>query len=153
MLPFGLRTDRAQSRVAIADFVGDIPLKPGHPSEASLAAVADRLGDLDVPVLLAWGSKDPVFNDDFAADLAARLPNTVLHRFGDANHLVMAETGDGDSGVAAITERFIEAVISSAPEPPTPSDRPTIHVCDKKLETRSSEILSQTRISGGCGPG
>ena len=86
----------AQSRVAIADFVGDIPLQPGHPSESALADVAERLGDLDVPVLLAWGRSDPVFNDDFAADLAARLPNTVVHRFGNANHLVMAETGEGD---------------------------------------------------------
>ncbi len=104
----------APARVAIADFVGDIPLKSGHPSEASLAVVADRLGQLDVPVLLAWGSKDPVFDDDFAADLQARLPNTVLHRFADANHLVMAETGSGESGVAAVTERFITSVISDS---------------------------------------
>jgi acyl-coenzyme A synthetase/AMP-(fatty) acid ligase/pimeloyl-ACP methyl ester carboxylesterase len=101
----------APARVAIADFVGDIPLKPGHPSEASLAAVAARLGELDVPVLLAWGSKDPVFNDDFAADLQERLPNTVLHRFPMSNHLVMAETGGGESGVAAVTERFIASVL------------------------------------------
>ncbi len=81
----------AASRAAIADFVGDIPLRPGHPSEAALADVAARLGSITAPVLLAWGARDPVFDDDFAADLAGRLPRTSLHRFPDANHLVMAE--------------------------------------------------------------
>ncbi len=111
----------APARAAIADFVGDIPLKPGHPSEAALSDVANRLGDVTAPVLLAWGSRDPVFNDDFAADLAARLPHTVLHRFADANHLVMAE-----ADVAPVAERFIDDVLddrlaegsAEAAEPP-----------------------------------
>lgn len=81
----------APSRAAIADFVDDIPLHEGDPSEAALADVADRLGDLNVPVLLAWGSKDPVFNDDFASDLASRFHDVTLHRFPKANHLVMVE--------------------------------------------------------------
>ncbi len=81
----------APARAAIADFVDDIPLRDGHPSERAIADVADRLGSITAPVLLAWGTKDPVFDDDFAADLAERLPNTRLHRFPDANHLVMAE--------------------------------------------------------------
>ncbi len=93
----------AESRAAIADFVGDVPLKPGHPSEAALAAVAARLGSIDAPVLLAWGARDPVFDDDFAADLAGRLPNTVLHRFAGANHLVMAE-----ADVAAVAETWLD---------------------------------------------
>ena len=46
---------------------------------------------IDAPVLLAWGSKDIVFDDDFAADLASRFPNVRLERFPDANHLVMVE--------------------------------------------------------------
>ncbi|MEL6893988.1 MAG: alpha/beta fold hydrolase, partial [Actinomycetota bacterium] len=82
---------RREHREAIADFVGDVPLRSPHPSEAALGAVAARLGEIDVPVLLAWGSADPVFDDDFAADLAGRLPQAVLQRFPAANHLVMAE--------------------------------------------------------------
>ena len=71
--------------------------------------------------------RDPVFNDDFAADLAARLPDTVLHRFGNANHLVMPETGEGDSSVAAAAERFIATVISNAePSTVTPRLRPEV---------------------------
>ncbi len=93
----------APSRAAIADFVDDIPLSPGHPSETAIAEVAERLGSVRTPVLLAWGAKDPVFNDDFAADLAARLPNTTTHRFATANHLVMAE-----ADVAGVADAWLE---------------------------------------------
>jgi acyl-CoA synthetase (AMP-forming)/AMP-acid ligase II/pimeloyl-ACP methyl ester carboxylesterase len=81
----------ADHRRAIADFVGDVPLVEPHPSADALAEVAARLSDLDAPVLLAWGARDIVFDDDFATDLAGRLPNARLQRFPDANHLVMAE--------------------------------------------------------------
>ncbi len=93
----------APSRAAIADFVDDIPLSPGHPSEAAIAEVADRLGNVQAPVLLAWGAADPVFDDDFAADLAERLPNTTIHRFARANHLVMAE-----ADVAGVAEPWLD---------------------------------------------
>ena len=92
----------APSRAAIADFVDDIPLSPGHPSESAIAEVAERLGSVRAPVLLAWGAKDPVFDDDFAADLAARFPNTTMHRFAKANHLVMAEAEADVAGVVDV---------------------------------------------------
>ena len=92
----------APTRAAIADFVGDIPLDSGHPSEAAIADVAARLEKVDAPVLLAWGARDPVFNDDFAADLASRFPHTTTHRFPDANHLVMAE-----ADVAGVAETWL----------------------------------------------
>ena len=112
----------APSRAAIADFVDDIPLRAGHPSEAAIADVAARLPGVRVPVLLAWGAKDPVFNDDFAADLAARFPNTTLHRFDKANHLVMAE-----ADVAGVADTWLndlfEGRLSAAP---APADTPTV---------------------------
>ncbi len=113
----------AQARVAIADFVGDIPLHPGHPSERAIAAVADRLHEIAVPVLLAWGSRDPVFNDDFAADLAARLPNAVLHRFPNANHLVMAEAVAGERSVPDVADHFMSEVIAN----PNPTLNPDLN--------------------------
>lgn len=79
------------TRRAIAEFVGDVPIDPSHPSATDIASVADKLPTLQVPVMLAWGAADPVFNDDFADDLAARLPSVVRHRFPTASHLVMAE--------------------------------------------------------------
>ena len=95
----------APARAAIADFVGDIPLYEGHPSEAAIAEVAERLQWIKAPVLLAWGARDPVFDDDFAADLAARFPNSTTHRFPGASHLVMAE-----ADVAAVAETWLTAL-------------------------------------------
>ena len=96
----------APARAAIADFVADIPLRPGHPSEAAIADVAERLQAVDAPVLLAWGARDPVFDDDFAADLAGRFPNTTMHRFPEANHLVMAEADVAGVAEAWLAELF-----------------------------------------------
>ena len=93
----------ARLRSAIADFVGDVPLRPRHRSEAALSAVADRLGSITAPVLLVWGAADPVFNDDFAADLMSRFREVSLHRFTQANHLVMAE-----ADVAGVVETWLD---------------------------------------------
>lgn len=78
---------RAADRRAIADFVADVPFGPDHPSADAIAQVAERLRGLTVPTLIAWGARDPVFDDSFAADLAARLPRADRHRFPAAGHL------------------------------------------------------------------
>ncbi len=90
------------NRRAIADFVEDIPTTPEHPSFAALAAMTERLPELDVPVLLAWGENDPVFHLEFAADLRCRLPQAELHRFPLAGHLVIEE-----EDVAAVADAWI----------------------------------------------
>lgn len=101
---------RARFRHAIADFVGDIPLSPPHPSESALSRVADLLPTIHAPVLLAWGARDIVFDDDFAADLAGRFQHAELHRFAEANHLVMAE-----ADVAGTVETWLRSIVGSQP--------------------------------------
>jgi olefin beta-lactone synthetase len=108
----------APARAAIADFVADIPLRSGHPSEAAIADVAERLAAIEAPVLLAWGAKDPVFDDDFAADLAARLPNTTTHRFAGASHLVMAE-----ADVAGVAATWLDDLFDGRLRPVDHADR------------------------------
>jgi len=102
---------RAEHRQAIADFVGDVPLRTPHPSAEALEGVAARLGEVAAPVLLAWGARDIVFDDDFAADLAERLPDTRLQRFAAANHLVMAE-----ADVAGTVDTWLTDLLAPAPE-------------------------------------
>jgi olefin beta-lactone synthetase len=109
----------APARGAIADFVDDVPLDSGHPSERAIAGVASRLGSVAAPVLLAWGVKDPVFDDDFAADLQARLPNASLQRFERANHLVMAE-----ADVAAAVEAWLADLLDGRLEPTATGPEP-----------------------------
>ena len=79
----------AARRTAIGDFVADIPIEADHPSRAALDRVAGGLAELaDVPVLLLWGPRDPVFSERYLQDLAERLPHAAIHRYAAASHLV-----------------------------------------------------------------
>lgn len=92
------------SRRAIAEFVDDVPFTAARPSAAPIAAVAADLHVITAPVLLAWGGRDPVFSDEFADDLEARLTGTKVdrHRFPTASHLVVEECD-----VAALADRWL----------------------------------------------
>jgi acyl-coenzyme A synthetase/AMP-(fatty) acid ligase/pimeloyl-ACP methyl ester carboxylesterase len=82
----------ADRRRAVGDFVADIPLEPDHPSRAALDAIADGVTTLsDVPVLLLWGTRDPVFGEGYLRDLVARLPHAAVHRYQQASHLLMED--------------------------------------------------------------
>ena len=76
-------------RVAIGDFVADIPLEPDHPSADALNSIANGLTKLGpVPMLLLWGPGDPVFSDLYLGDLMLRAPHADVHRYEGARHLV-----------------------------------------------------------------
>jgi acyl-CoA synthetase (AMP-forming)/AMP-acid ligase II/pimeloyl-ACP methyl ester carboxylesterase len=83
---------RASQRVGVGGFVADVPFTDSHPSAHDISVVADRLRHLTIPVRLVWGSRDPVFNDDFAADLMSHLSDVSLHRVARAGHLAVLET-------------------------------------------------------------
>ncbi|MGB7979269.1 MAG: alpha/beta fold hydrolase, partial [Candidatus Nanopelagicales bacterium] len=80
---------QAGRREAIEHFVADIPLDPDDVSAATLDAIAAGLGALaDIPVLLLWGPRDPVFSDLYLRDLIARLPHADVHRYEGSSHFV-----------------------------------------------------------------
>ncbi len=95
---------RRSRRNGVADFVADAPLTTRHPSSEDIAEVADKVSALTVPVRLVWGSRDPVFNDDFAHDLLNRFPNVALHRIADSGHLTVLEVSIAPFVEAAIEE-------------------------------------------------
>ncbi|SDD48736.1 Acyl-CoA synthetase (AMP-forming)/AMP-acid ligase II [Geodermatophilus telluris] len=78
----------AARRRSVGDFVADIPFSPGHPSRPAQEAVAEGIRGLDVPALLLWGPRDPVFGERYLADLRERLPQAQLHRYAGASHLL-----------------------------------------------------------------
>jgi acyl-coenzyme A synthetase/AMP-(fatty) acid ligase/pimeloyl-ACP methyl ester carboxylesterase len=79
----------ADRRRAVEDFVADIPLQPDHPSAAVLDEIAESARKLDdVPVLMLWGPRDPVFSDRYLRDLRARMPHADVQRYERAGHLV-----------------------------------------------------------------
>ena len=118
--------DRPHRRRAISDFVADIPLDDRHPSAPALASiVAGMPGLADVPVLLLWGPRDPVFSDLYLRDLLSRLPQADVHRFEGASHLV---TEDRPQTAAAIA-RWITASVGPAAgghAGPAPAKGPTL---------------------------
>jgi acyl-CoA synthetase (AMP-forming)/AMP-acid ligase II/pimeloyl-ACP methyl ester carboxylesterase len=78
----------AARRRSVGDFVADIPFAPGHPSRPVQEAIAEGIRTLDVPALLLWGPRDPVFGEKYLADLRDRLPQAQLHRYEGASHLL-----------------------------------------------------------------
>jgi len=88
---FALPYDGPSRRRAVGDFVADIPFSPNHPSAAALEDIADGVQTLDVPALLLWGPRDPVFGERYLADLRERLPHAALHRYEGASHLVQED--------------------------------------------------------------
>ncbi len=83
-------------RAAVADFVADIPFEEDHPSRAALDAVAEGLEALaDVPALLVWGPRDPVFGQRYLDDLVRRLPHADVQRYPGASHLVLEDRPEG----------------------------------------------------------
>ncbi len=75
-------------RRSVGDFVADIPFAPGHPSRPVQEAIAEGIRSLDVPALLLWGPRDPVFGERYLTDLRSRLPQARLHRYEGASHLL-----------------------------------------------------------------
>lgn len=115
------KTIARMRRHAIGEFVADIPLSPEHPSWSTLEDIANGLDDFSAtPVLLAWGSQDPVFGDLYLHDFLRRLPQADVHRFGHASHFLHEE-----APVAETLFSWIQSSLTVEPpaEPPT-HDRP-----------------------------
>ncbi|MCS5523008.1 alpha/beta fold hydrolase [Curtobacterium flaccumfaciens pv. oortii] len=78
----------AARRGGIGGFVADIPVDARHRSAPELDRIAAGVAALDVPVLLLWGPRDPVFLERYLDDLTERVPHADVHRFEGAGHLL-----------------------------------------------------------------
>ncbi len=82
------------NRVAVYNFVRDIPLDPGHKSYAVLADIESRLSllrDAAVPFLIIWGGRDFCFNDVFFEEWKKRFPDAEDHYFHDGGHYILED--------------------------------------------------------------
>jgi len=99
--------DSWHNREAIYRFVMDIPLRPSHPSYATLAAIEAGLPQFrTAPVQLIWGMKDFCFTHHFLDRFLDFLPEAEVHRLADAGHYVME---DAPEQVVPLVEAFLEA--------------------------------------------
>ena len=96
----------ADRRAGIGAFVADIPAERSHPSYTELQQLAQDVAGLDVPALLVWGPKDPVFVERFLRDLRLRLPQADIHRCEEASHLVSEDADVAGIALQWLEERF-----------------------------------------------
>ncbi|WP_298989685.1 alpha/beta fold hydrolase [uncultured Pseudokineococcus sp.] len=108
-------------RAAVEGFVADIPWRADDLSRPALDRVtagADALGAADVPALLVWGVRDPVFGEQYLRDLRARLPRADVHRVERGGHLVPEDVDLGPLLLRWLAARGVgSGAPAAAPEP------------------------------------
>jgi len=83
------------NRIAVNEFVHDIPLFQAHRSYATLKAVEYGLEQFrDSPMLLVWGMKDWCFSPEFYDEFCERFPDAERHPIADAGHYVFEDAHD-----------------------------------------------------------
>ena len=92
-------------RVAVWNFVKDIPLHAAHPSYDTLAEVEAGLAKLaDKPVQIVWGGKDFCFNMHFFARWREIFPKADVQLHSQHGHYILE---DGGSVVAQQIAAFL----------------------------------------------
>lgn len=94
--------DTWEHRVAIHQFVVDIPVRPGSASYDLVASTAKSLERLaEVPSLLLWGKQDFVFDDDFLNEWRRRMPWAKCIEFAEAGHWLFEDEAEKTSSAVA----------------------------------------------------
>lgn len=86
--------DSWKNRVAIYNFVKDIPLKPTHKSYQKLVEIEDNLikvKEAGIPIKIIWGGRDFCFNDNFFNEWRIRFPAATHHYFQDGGHYIVED--------------------------------------------------------------
>ena len=91
LLPY----DSWANRVAVHQFVADIPMEEGHRTRPTLRAIEERLPLLArVPKRIVWGGRDFCFNDHFLERWREIYPDADVHRLPEAGHYVLDDGGE-----------------------------------------------------------
>ena len=82
-------------RVAVWNFVKDIPLGSGHPSYTELTEVESGLASLaNKPISIVWGGRDFCFNRHFLARWQRIFPRAKTTLLEDCGHYVLEDGGE-----------------------------------------------------------
>jgi len=94
-------------RVAVRNFVDDIPLSAGHPSYPTLCDVENGLTQFaGHPVCLIWGMQDWCFTPAFLERFIEFFPDAEVHRLADAGHYVVE---DAFERIVPLVEQFLQS--------------------------------------------
>jgi haloalkane dehalogenase len=87
--------DSWANRIATLRFVQDIPLQEGDPGYDILLATEKQLPAFaDKPALLAWGTRDFVFDRAFLRQWQKHLPQAEVRVYPDCGHYILEDAGD-----------------------------------------------------------
>lgn len=79
-------------RVALDQFLRDIPNSPSHPTHATLAAIEAGLPSLThLPAMIIWGERDWCFTPAFRRRWQEAFPDACAHVVEDAGHWVLED--------------------------------------------------------------
>jgi haloalkane dehalogenase len=99
--------DSWANRVAVSEFVRDIPMESSHPSWPTLLKVEQGLAQFqNHPALIVWGGCDFCFDDHFLGRWREILPQASVERLADAGHYVL---DDAREQVVPLAAEFITA--------------------------------------------
>lgn len=87
LLPY----NNSENRIAIAEFVRDIPIKNSHPTYSYLNSIENQLEKLTCPKLILWGGKDFCFNDSFFRKWREIYPDAYYKYYKDAGHYILED--------------------------------------------------------------
>jgi cis-3-alkyl-4-acyloxetan-2-one decarboxylase len=82
------------SRIGMLAFQRDIPFTERDRSAALMGSIHERLDELDVPVTLVWGMRDPVFQPVFMEQWRELFPDARVIQLADAAHFVPEDRPD-----------------------------------------------------------
>jgi cis-3-alkyl-4-acyloxetan-2-one decarboxylase len=98
--------DSWRNREGVYRFVQDIPLRPNHPSHATLQGIEEGLPKLrGRPMCFIWGMQDWIFPPEFLERFIEIFPEAEVHRLEDAGHYVVE---DASERIVRIMEGFLE---------------------------------------------
>jgi pimeloyl-ACP methyl ester carboxylesterase len=98
--------DSPANRVAILQFVREIPTQPTGSSYITLNLIRDKLSVLkNKPILFLWGNADVVFGAKILQLWKGRFPLAEVHEFADCGHYVCEDAADL---IEPIVKKFIE---------------------------------------------
>ena len=99
--------DSWNHRLAVYEFVKDIPMNSAHRSYSTLVRIEKSLGTIKnrrVPAAIFWGGKDFCFNDYFYEQWKDRMPEAECHYFKDWGHYVLE---DGKGRIETLIDQFL----------------------------------------------
>ena len=84
-----------KNRIAVREFVHDIPLRPSHRSYAELQRIEESLTQFqNRPILLPWGMKDWCFSPHFFDEFCQRFPDAQQHPIANAGHYIFEDAAE-----------------------------------------------------------